>query len=173
MLHKLLNDANIQLSKDGEGTVNTYECLSDFYIYYGLYDLAWDSALQKDLKDARRNTANIERPEKFYDFIDVHSGTKQPYSNDQTSTYKTYQVATKDEKFWRMGKQERSLYNKFPYLGKLYDAHEGYMQIYVYDLHHRNWSVNNVIHELVTNGLVKLRHKLNKKELEWVNRKDY
>jgi hypothetical protein len=173
MLNKLVTDANEQLLKDGEKQVRTYECMSDFYRYYGIYDLCWDSSLQRDLKDSRMKTANIPKPEKFYDYVDVFSGTKQCGDRDQCSSYKMYYIAVKDTSYALLREDLKGIYNRHLYLGKCYLPHdEDYLQLYVYDYANRNWSVNNVLHELKQGGHLKLRHKLNKKEREYLKEKN-
>ena len=154
LMHQLVQDANVQLSKDGESQVNTYERMGDFYRYYDMVDVwEWDcSPLHKDLRDARRNTADIPRPEKFYDFVDVFTGTKQCGSRDQCSTYKLYYIAIKGSSYNLFREDVNNIYNACPYLGKLLVVKDNgeaeYLQLYVYDYVNRNWSVNNVLQYL-------------------------
>jgi len=168
LMLKLVNDARRLLIAEEGHEVNTYHSVHDFYRYYDMEDL-WlhNSDIHQQLKKARTYCANITKPEVFYDWISPFSGKKTFGISSATSSYKLYHVATKDTSLWRLDDAINTIYNKFPYLGKLYDTYDGYVQIYVYDHFHRHWAVNNVIHELKERGMLELRHKLNKKEKEY------
>ncbi len=131
----------------------------DFYKFpmkemYRIYGIPYKSIMDEVLADEKK-IGLVEKPETFHKVKHAYPVSK---SGDQQSTYKHYYIkGTISYKISYEIKFKSSIYNKFGFLGKLYQPiGDDYFQLYVYDYANRNWSMQTVIDYLVKNNLVSL-----------------
>jgi hypothetical protein len=157
LVDKLLIDA-LRLAEREGMKINIYGYWNEVERFFGL-PLS-KTAIEKDLEKAIEKTTGIPKPKRF------HKWTAAGHlSYDQDSTYKRYYVKVKNFHGSFNG-EIKKIYDKYHFVGKIYHVwnawrhrdkegkDENYLQIYVYDYAHRNWSLQLVLDELLKMKLI-------------------
>lgn len=155
ILCKLVQDAIDLFNRNvnSEDKVNFYKFpMKEMYRIYGI---PCSSIMDEVLADEKK-IGTVEKPETFHE-VNYHYPVSK--SGDQQCTYKQYYIkGTIASKISYEIKFKSSIYNKFGFLGKLYQPiGDDYFQLYVYDYDKRDWSMQTVIDYLVKNSLVTLK----------------
>lgn len=138
---KIVFDAIELFNKDSDEKIDNYNF--PMREIYRIHSIPYKGIMDK-VKKSEENIGVIEKPKKIYDIKYDLS-----YSGDQQSSYKFYYVKGELRYSFR-DSTKKTAYDKFPYLGKLYDVSEhGYVQIYVYDYFKSDWALQNVVDYLI------------------------
>lgn len=133
-----------------EDQYNTYSfAYREIFRWFGL---PYKSLMEK-VSEQETDIKVIPKPERTYKVKFNLDG------NDPDSSYKCYYVKGQLSYSAQYDNVKKTMYRKFPYLGKLHQSSldKGFIQIYVYDYSNRHWALQNIIDYLVRSHNISLK----------------